>query len=119
MFKLRALFGLVILLGVFAPEAKAQRGDVSFILINKTGRVLEAFYASPANTREWEDDILGVDVLPPGESVEIQIQDGRDECNYDFQGMLSASDDGSVGEGSLIQSNVDICDLETYEYFDN
>ncbi len=119
MFKLRALFGLVILLGVFAPEAKAQRGDVSFILINKTGRVLQAFYASPANTRDWEDDILGVDVLLPGGSVEIQIQDGREDCNYDFQGMLGPSDDGSVGEGSLIQSNIDICDLETYEYFDN
>ena len=117
--KLRALFGLVILFGLLAPEAKAQTESVTFTLINNTSRVLEEFYASPPSTSDWEEDILGVDVLAPGESTEITIDDGREDCNYDFKGVLGPSDDGSVGRGALIQSSVSVCDGGTYSYTEN
>lgn len=92
--------------------------SVSFTLINKTSRDLEEFYASPPSANDWEDDILGKDVLPAGESVTITISDGREDCLYDFRGVLGPSADGSVGRGELIQSGVNVCDGGTYEYFE-
>lgn len=99
-----------------AYSALAQTESVTFTLTNKTSRTLEEFYASPPSKDDWEEDILGVDVLAPGESVEITIDDGREDCLYDFKGVLGPSEDGSVGRGELIQSAVSVCDDETYEY---
>lgn len=90
--------------------------SVSFTLINKTSRNLEEFYAAPPHVDDWEEDILGRDVLPPGESIKITIKDGREDCLYDFKGVLGPSPDGSVGRGELIQSSVNVCDGGTYEY---
>jgi len=116
MLKFRALIGLTLLLGLLTTEAKAQTDSVTFTLTNSTSRTLEEFYASPPSTSDWEDDILGVDVLAPGESTQITINDGREDCHYDFKGVLGPSDDGSVGRGELIQSAVSVCDGGTYEY---
>ncbi|MBW4682354.1 MAG: hypothetical protein KME19_19880 [Microcoleus vaginatus WJT46-NPBG5] len=95
----------------------AQTESVTFTLTNGTERVLTEFYASPPSTQDWEEDILGVDTLAPGASVEITIDDGREDCNYDFKGRLGPSEDGTVGEGELIQSAVNVCDGGTYTYF--
>ena len=100
-------------LSLFA-SAPAQAEAVSFTLVNGTSRTLEEFYASPPSTDDWEADILGVDVLPPGESVEITINDGREDCQYDFKGVLGAG--SGVGRGALIQSKVSVCDGDSYEY---
>lgn len=91
---------------------------VSFTLINRTSRDLLQFYASPPSVSDWEEDILGQGTLPPGESVTITIDDGREDCLYDFKGVLGPAPDGSVGEGALIQSAVSVCDGGTYEYFE-
>ncbi|MGL5061224.1 MAG: hypothetical protein ACRC62_14725, partial [Microcoleus sp.] len=66
--------------------------------------------ASPPSVNDWEEDILGRDVLLSGESATITIQDGREDCLYDFKGVLGPSDDGSVGRGELIESGVNVCD---------
>jgi len=55
----------------------AQAEAVSFTLVNPTDRVLKEFYASPQSSNSWEADILGRDVLKPGQSVEFTINDGR------------------------------------------
>ncbi|HIJ85833.1 MAG TPA: hypothetical protein HPQ00_16735, partial [Magnetococcales bacterium] len=47
--------------------------DLVFTLNNKTSLVLDSFFASPTGVGDWEDDILGVDVLGPGESIQINV----------------------------------------------
>lgn len=95
----------------------AQTESVTFTLTNMTERDLLEFYASPPSEESWEEDILGTDVLGPGESIDIVIDDGREDCLYDFKGVLGPAPDGSVGEGSLIQSAVEVCDGGSYEYY--
>ena len=46
-------------------------GEQDFELVNNTGVEINALYVTPHNANEWGDDILGVDTLPAGESVEI------------------------------------------------
>ncbi len=48
-------------------------GDQDFLLVNNTGVEIYALYVTPHNADEWGDDILGVDTLLAGESVEINF----------------------------------------------
>lgn len=104
--------------GQSASENKGvfRTGAISFDLINKTGRPIERFFASPANISDWEDDILGDYVLPPGQQVTITIEDNRNDCFYDFMATLGPSLDGRVGHGEMIHSKINICSLASYEF---
>jgi hypothetical protein len=113
------VFGLVLGMGLFATQTQAETESVSFTLVNRTSRNLQEFYASPPEVEDWEEDILGSEVLPPGESMTIVINDGREDCLYDFMGVLGPNAEGTVGEGALIQSGVSVCDGDTYEYFED
>lgn len=86
-----------------------RNGAVSFDLTNKTSRNIERFFASPANVNSWGQDILGTEVLPPGQKAKITIQDGREDCIYDFWARLGAAPNGSVGPGDMIESKINIC----------
>ncbi|HEY9296264.1 MAG TPA: hypothetical protein VIQ31_07820 [Phormidium sp.] len=78
-------------------------------MTNQTSRNIERFFASPANVNSWEEDILGTEVLRPGQKTNITIQDGRQDCMYDFRARLGAAPNGSVGPGDMIQSQINIC----------
>jgi hypothetical protein len=57
----------------FENYEPAAQGAQDFILVNKTGVEIYALYVTPHNADDWGDDILGVDTLPAGESVEIKF----------------------------------------------
>ncbi|MEM1183081.1 MAG: hypothetical protein AAGM22_32360 [Acidobacteriota bacterium] len=96
-------FSLLLVPQAFASEA------VTFVLENGTGETIVEFYASPPSASDWEEDILGLDVLNSGETVEITIDDSREDCLYDF---LAVFDDGS----ELVHEEIAICDGEHYTY---
>jgi hypothetical protein len=91
-------------------NALAQQQDLVFTLINKTNATLSEFYASPTGVDNWEEDILGQDVLNVGESASITISDGRETCVYDIKGVFA---DGDSAE----QYKVNLCETETYEFY--
>jgi hypothetical protein len=57
-------------------------------IINDTSVILTHFYASNVSQRGWGRDILGREVLYPGERVEILIDDGTGYCMYDFRAIF-------------------------------
>ncbi|MFO1350401.1 MAG: hypothetical protein U1F68_06860 [Gammaproteobacteria bacterium] len=102
-----ALVGLMFALA--SANIWADENAVTFTLTNGTEATLTEFYASPPDTDDWEDDILGVEVLKPGESVKITINDGREDCHYDFKAVFK---DGTTQEHDAVK----ICDGESYIY---
>lgn len=54
-----------------SPAAEGAAQD--FSLVNKTGVEIHAVYISPHDGDDWEEDILGRDTLPSGESVDIKF----------------------------------------------
>ncbi len=68
--RLRALVGLLALLALLSSTALAQ-GKQDFTLVNQTGVEIHELYVSPHSADDWEEDVLGVDTLPSGESVDI------------------------------------------------
>lgn len=77
------------------------------LIVNQTGRTIYRFYGSNVGTSSWEEDILGTSVLPSGQSVNINFDDGSGYCNFDFKIVFQ---DGS----SLIENNINVCQVGTY-----
>ncbi len=49
----------------------AQRGSQDLVIVNKTGVVIAALYATPHNSADWGEDILGADLLANNDEIGI------------------------------------------------
>lgn len=78
---------------------------------NQTSYTIVEFYASNTGTADWQEDILGSDVLPSGSSVSINIDDGSGYCKYDF---LAVFDDGD----QLVSADNNVCELDSFDFTD-
>ncbi|HEX8144237.1 MAG TPA: hypothetical protein VF553_16675 [Pyrinomonadaceae bacterium] len=58
-------------------SANATEGKQDFTLVNATGVEINKVFISPHDSDDWEEDILGQDTLPNGQSVDIKFH--RDE----------------------------------------
>jgi hypothetical protein len=68
--RLKALVSILALAGLICSTAFAQ-GKQDFTLVNQTGVEIHELYVSPHSADDWQEDVLGVDTLPSGESVDI------------------------------------------------
>lgn len=100
-----AAAGAAAAIAFAAGAASAQTESVSFRLENNTGAVLVALHISDTGTNDWEEDVLDVDVVMPGESVDVTIDDGLSDCEYDVRADFSDGDTIDV-------RGVDFCELD-------
>ena len=89
----------------FADPALAD--DITFELRNETSQVLDQFYASPSATDDWEEDILGQDVLDAGQSGNVTIVNGSDQCEYDLKSVFQ-------GGQEIVREDVNLCETGSY-----
>jgi hypothetical protein len=95
------------LCALIAGPALAEDRHVK--LINETDHTIVQFYASNVGQNDWEEDILGSDMLKPGGAVTVNIDDGTGYCKYDFKAVFS---DGDV----LVRHGIDVCETSVYRY---
>lgn len=89
------------------PNAKVTLAgeNLVFELSNASTYAITEFYASPSGIEYWEEDILANADVYPYESINININDGRDVCYYDVMTVFS--------DGEYIEEySVDLCDLD-------
>ena len=91
---------------MLAPAAAGAQGKQDFTLHNKTGYVISEVYVSAHSTNDWEEDILGRDVLGNGERVEISFPRGEKACMHDLKVVY---DDGEEAEWE----GFDLCSVST------
>lgn len=111
-FARRAVLGAAVL-ALAATSAFAQSGDGNdrrVRIINDTGVVMTHFYASASNQSDWQEDLLGSNVLPSGSSVVANIDDGSGACLYDFRARFA---DGDV----LERFQINVCQISEYRYY--
>ncbi len=82
--RLLALVAACALSVLLIPAASAQ-GKQDFTIINSTGVEIHELYVSPHTTEEWEEDILGQDTLPDGESVKITFSRQEKAAKWDIK----------------------------------
>lgn len=100
---LRLLLATAVLTVAIGPATMARGGTQDFVLVNKTDVEIHELYISSADTDDWEEDVLGVDTLPPGESVRISFK-GHKECKWD---LMIKDEDGT----SIEWSGLDLCSI--------
>lgn len=73
------------------PAANANNANTSsaaaqdFTLVNETGVEIDKVYISPHDADDWEEDILGQDTLPSGQSVEVKFNREETAANWDLR----------------------------------
>ncbi|WP_426019483.1 hypothetical protein [Brevundimonas sp. DWR2-3-1b1] len=93
-----------------APMVQSRDGyDRHVTIKNRTGWTMLRFYASDSRKDDWEEDILGDDVLENGQNVRINIDDGSGACIYDFKAEFTNGEE-------LIRSRINVCEIGEYSY---
>ena len=62
-----------------------QAGAQDFTLDNETGVEIHKVYISPHDSNDWEEDILGKDTLPSGQSVDIKFSPKEQAAMWDLR----------------------------------
>ena len=68
-----------------ASTASAQTGPLDFTLNNYTSETVVQLFISEPSTNDWEEDILGDQVIESGDSTQVIIDDGLEDCEYDIK----------------------------------
>lgn len=92
---------------VMSPAVHAENREVK--IINETDMALVEFYASNAGISDWEENMLGWDILRSGGSFVADIDDGSGYCRFDFKAVF---DDGRTA----VKYGVDVCRIETFRF---
>ena len=72
-----------------ALAGPAVAGDQDFALINATGHTVNEVYVSPSAVDEWEEDVLGQDVLADGARTTIRFERDTEACLWDLRVVYS------------------------------
>ena len=75
---------LVLAASLHAPVV-AQQSKLDFTLLNRTGLTVQELYVSPDESDDWEEDVLGRDVLKHNESVDITFSRTEKSCDWDLK----------------------------------
>lgn len=98
-----------------APASVAQEEgsndgrDRHVTIKNRTGWTMLSFYASDASKDDWEEDILGDDVLENRQNVRVNIDDGSGACEYDFKAEFTNGEE-------LTRFGVNVCEVSEYTF---
>jgi hypothetical protein len=98
-------FALVVLL------AQSVFADVrDFRLRNRSDVDIAYVYVSPSAEDDWGDDILGTDILPAGDSIDVTFDPSDDfTCVYDVKVV------GTAGEVGYLYK-VNLCTVTTVTF---
>lgn len=80
-----AVAGLVAI-SVLGVSRLALAGTQDFTVVNETGLVISELYVSESSNDNWEEDVLGSDVLGNDESTKITFNNYQEgECSFDIK----------------------------------
>jgi hypothetical protein len=102
-----ALALAVVVVGTASAAALDRRVRIN----NNSSYDIIEFYASNQDSDSWEEDILGRNILPAGNSVVINIDDGTGYCKYDFRAVFEDGDEA-------VKYGNNVCELSDFTYWD-
>jgi len=83
--KIKVALALTVVASFVTATALARAGKQDFVLHNQTGVEIHSLYVSPHSAGDWEDDILGRDTLPSGETVKVTFDDRDKHVKWDLK----------------------------------
>lgn len=96
---------MALALGAASSALASDDGKNRRVVIeNLSTNAVNYLYASPVTSDDWEEDLLGDEVIASGTSRGAVIDNGTNECNYDMKIIMS---DGK----EYIHRSVDVCSV--------
>jgi hypothetical protein len=92
-----------------APATSALALDRHVLVTNDTSYTIREFYASNVGASSWQEDILGNDVLVPGDSINVNIDDASGYCKYDLRAVFN---DGT----EATKRAVNVCEVAQFTF---
>ena len=95
---------MVLLLFGFqsAASARAQSGERHVVLTNNTREPIVEIYLSDDGAGNWRHDLLDSELLLPGGSVSVRVDDRNGNCRVDLRAVF---DNGS----HLVNRGINTC----------
>lgn len=82
----------VLSFSMLVTQKASAQGKQDFTLHNETGVEINELYVSPHKANDWEEDVLGQDTLPDGESVDITFSPRTKPKLWDIKIVDKAGD---------------------------
>ena len=101
----RMAFAASALVGLAISGTVALAADQDFSLVNATGYEISALYVAPSKSSDWQEDVLGQDVLGDGQQANVNFSRDSETCNWDLKVVYS--DDNTSAEWI----GVNLCEL--------
>lgn len=105
----KGLKGAMLVASLAMVAAPASALDRHVRIVNQTGYTIVRFYGSNTGADDWQEDILGEDVLPSGSSVVINFDDATGYCKFDFKAVFEDGDE-------MVKQGVNVCKVGTFTY---
>ena len=97
--------------GTYATRAYAESNQ-DFVLWNDTGFFIGEVHVTLANDDEWGEDVLGEDILEPGDHTEITFSGYKPkDCIFDIQ--IRKGNDGA----KYLVEDVNLCKLNDLSFY--
>jgi hypothetical protein len=90
-------------LALFASTSAVAQGKQDFTLTNATGYNIYEVYVAPTKSDDWEEDVMGRDILADGEAVEITFSPKESVCYYDIKVVWDDKSDADWREFNLCE----------------
>jgi hypothetical protein len=90
----------------------AQAANRRVTIINSTSHFMTNLYASNTDDANYHGDLLGSDILRPGETKVINFDDGTGACYFDLKAKFT-------GDNSAEKSALNVCTQASWEITEN
>ena len=94
-----------------APTTTVGTARQNFSVVNATGHVVVTMNVSPTSENEWGPDILGSQVLQPGQTAQVVFDRAETQCNFDIRATY---DDGDTTDAR----GINLCQTATVQLVD-
>jgi hypothetical protein len=83
--KKRLLAGVVLLLVMMALPSVGLAGSQDFTLVNSSAYSIVGFWVAPANSDNWEENLLAGTSVSPDESIDITFDNSNNVQWWNFR----------------------------------
>jgi len=110
-FRRVVLFVAVVLCASLRPTQLRAQDQRDFWVVNNTGSTISRLYVSPHERYDWENDVLGDEVLPDGEAHLVTFSWRYiSSCQMDFKLVFRDGSTQTYLEGR------NVCELFAVEF---
>lgn len=106
---MRSVLATFVCAALLASSGSAIALDRRVVVHNGGDEPIFNLYGSNQGTSDWEEDILGDDVLMPGSEVRVDFDDASGFCLFDFMARFeSGREDTEYG--------VNVCEVSRFTF---